>query len=109
MLYTIICIVPLLIISLAMLVRANDLGRRPGIVWHFRRIGLILAGVMPWAMVFGVVWTPEDVSIVQCLFWWGVALVFMTSPFLPPFWKYLLYGDPVHDLDDQRGLPRGPS
>jgi hypothetical protein len=73
-----------------------------------RRVGLILAGVMPWGIIH-TVWVTRGlgVSVYEAMFWWGVSIVFMTSPFLPPFWKLLLFGtDPVADPGDRRGLPR---
>lgn len=107
--YTILCIIPLLLISITMLGRANDLGTRPGKIWHIRRVGLILAGVMPWGMCFTIIRTDAiGVSFYDFLFWWGAAIVFMTSPFLPPWWKWMLLTgeDVVGDDEDRRGLPK---
>ena len=41
------------------------------------------------------------------MFYWGIALVFMTSPFLPPWWRWMfLLGGDVTSSDDLRGLPK---
>lgn len=95
----------LLVISIVMLVRANDLGWRPGAFWMVRRLGFILAGFAPWAMIYidlrsgGVALT-----IFEIIFRVGVAAVFLTTPYLPPLWHYL-FGN--HDEgEDTRGIPR---
>lgn len=108
MFYTWLSIVPLILISITMLGRANDLGWRPGLVWHVRRVALILAGVMPWWMIYVTYRTEAlGVSFYDLMFYWGIALVFMTSPFLPPWWRWMfLLGGDVTSSDDLRGLPK---
>lgn len=104
--------IALLLVAMTMLARANDLGARPGMVWHVRRIGFILAGFTPFAMIW-VDWTSQGVhlTIYEVLFRVGICGVFVTTPYLPPWWKWLfgsapLTPDDVRWSDDRRGMPR---
>lgn len=103
---------PLILISITMLVRANDLGWRPGALWMFRRLGFIMAGFAPFAIIYAD-WEAKgaNTSLYESLFRVGIALVFLTTPYLPPWWKWAFGGAPAdHDnpvwSDDARGLPK---
>lgn len=105
MIGAIISSVALLLISVTMLARANDLGWRPGNFWMLRRIGFILAGFAPWAMIYIDLRSGgTSLTIFEIIFRWGVALVFLTTPYLPPFWNYLFGHHDAHE--DPRGVPR---
>ena len=103
------------LVSITMLVRANDLGWRPGLLWMIRRLGFILAGTAPFAMIYrDWVERGQTMTLYEMVFRVGIALVFVTTPYLPPWWKWAFKGTPSeHDnarwSDDRRGLPRGPS
>lgn len=89
MLYLIISTLALTVISVAMLGRANDLGTEPGLFWHGRRIGLAVAGFAPWGIVLYDWLGLTSINLWEVLFRVGVAIVFVTSPHMPPFWKWL--------------------
>jgi hypothetical protein len=117
MLYLIISSTALLLISMTMLLRANDLGRRPGLKWHVRRIGFVLTGLAPFGIVIHDVLQKHSPSLYEVSFRFGVLLVFMTSPYMPPWWTWFwgeimpprthppLFGG-FHE--DRRRLPRSP-
>lgn len=89
MLLFIISAISLLITSITMLARANDLRWRKGLLWNARLIGFILAGVMPFGII-GYEWISNILpSVYECLFRSGIALVFLTTPYLPPWWKWI--------------------
>lgn len=79
----------LVFISVTMLARANDLRRTCNNGWRcYARIGgLALAGSAPLGMIL------SDAFPFLFLFVLGVALVFLTTPGLPPWWKYISKGD----------------
>lgn len=92
-------------VSIIMFFRCNDLGFRPGFFWMKRRIGFILVGTMPLAMLYShAMRGARDLTFFDTLFHVGLALVFMTTPYLPPFWQWLMRG--VEHHEDTRGMPR---
>lgn len=99
----------LILISATMLVRANDLGWRPGVFWMVRRLGFVLSGIAPWALIYidcksgGV-----TLNVYHVLFRVGVCGVFVTTPYLPPWWKWFTGLTEIKDpfwSDDRRGVP----
>lgn len=99
----------LLVISTAMLTRANDLGWRRGWVWTVRRLGFIMAGFAPWAIAYVDIKSGGvTLNIFEILFRAGVAAVFMTTPYHPPFWKYVFKDDSTSPIwsGDRRGMPK---
>lgn len=110
-LLTLLSTVALALVSLTMLARANDLGTRPGLFWMVRRVGFVLCGFAPWAIMWIDInaWLDGNVTLT----WWhvlhrcGLAMVFLTTPYLPPWWKWFLgieATDPKWS-DDRRGMP----
>ena len=104
--------IALVLISLTMLARANDLGARPGLVWHVRRMGFILAGFAPYAIIY-VDWRTRGqfLNIYEVIFRCGVGFVFVTTPYLPPFWRWLFLEGQEDEActvwaDDPRGMPK---
>jgi hypothetical protein len=97
--------VSLLLIGITMLARANDLRWRKGIHWNARLIGFILAGIATIGIV-GHEWLASDwPSFYEIIFRVGLATVFLTTPYLPPWWKWISGIDdrePKHS-DDRRG------
>lgn len=107
MLQLLVTFVALAVISATMLARAHDLGLRSGVKWNTRRVGFILAGFAPvGVMLFSI--TGRDPTFFWMLFSVGVCLVFVTTPYLPPWWKWISGQDetPPHEADDRRGMPR---
>ncbi|MBT9158800.1 MAG: hypothetical protein DDT26_00047 [Dehalococcoidia bacterium] len=92
---------PLLIIVITALARVNDI--RPEQAskrWHVRRAGLVLMG-------FGSVWLMGSAFVgdhpewKDVLLYWGLALTWLTTPSMPPWWKYV-------SRDDERRGPNDP-
>lgn len=82
MFWQILSFVSLLLIAMTMLCRANDLRWRRGAKWQARLIGFMIAGTAPVGM-FLVGW-PFD-----AIFHFGLLLVFVTTPHLPPWWRWI--------------------
>lgn len=81
--------VALILIALTMLCRANDLRWRAGLKWQFRLVGFVLCGTAPIGII-GVEWhTSQWPSPYEAVFRVGLALVFITTPYLPPWWRWI--------------------
>jgi len=92
-------------VAVIMFFRCNDLGWRPGFFWMKRRIGFILVGSMPLAVLYAHALNGAlTLTWFDTLFHVGLALVFMTTPYLPPLWEWLSKGH--FSEPDQRGMPR---
>lgn len=82
---------PCLIMLLTALARANDIGpEHMDWIWQVRRLGLVMAGAgsvmymfSPWAD--GGVPVPWRAVILA----YGVALAWLSTPILPPWWDYI--------------------
>ena len=80
----------LIVVSITMLARANDLRWRSGLHWQIRLIGFILAGAAPFGII-GYGWQ-ENLgwfALYLTAFLVGVAAVFVTTPYQIPWWKYI--------------------
>lgn len=98
----------LTIISMTMLARANDLRWRKGLHWNIRLIGFVMAGVAPIGIVIYEFTMLQPPTPYNTIFRLGVAFVFLTTPYLPPWAKWVFganYGDVVYS-DDRRGPPK---
>lgn len=93
MLFFIISSIALLIIAVTMLVRANDIGKRKGVKWHVRRVGFILAGFSSVAIILNEYVTEQYATFYALCFRVGLAFVFLTTPYLPPWWKFITRGE----------------
>ena len=81
--------VALFVISITMLARANDLRWRPGIKWQVRLVGFILSGCTPFGLI-GLEWTNQDwPTPYEVIFRVGLMCVFLTTPYLPPWWRWI--------------------
>jgi hypothetical protein len=89
MLYYLISLIALLLISVTVLLRANDLGRIPGFKWHIRRLGFVLVGLAPLGIIVVGLIRHDYPNLYETLFRVGILLVLMTSPNLPPWWSWL--------------------
>lgn len=100
--------IALLFIAVTMLARANDLRWRKGLVWNARLLGFILAGVMPFGMIGYEVLTQDWPTPYEVIFRFGLMLVFVTTPYLPPWWKWIsgFHGEPIVESDDRRRSDR---
>lgn len=75
----------LFVVFITMLCRANDLRWRSGLKWQVRLIGFVICGTMP----VGVVLASGIVSPWEALFHMGLMMVFVTTPHLPPWWRWI--------------------
>jgi len=83
----------LLVISITMLCRANDLRWRDQWKWRFRLVGFILSGAMPLGII-GMEWaTKVWPSPYEVAFRLGLMFVFVTTPYLPPWWRFIGMGE----------------
>lgn len=83
----------LIVVFITMMVRANDQRMRPGVRWHVRMIGLILAGCTPIGIIGVEAVTRDWPSFYDALFRLGLAFVFMTTPGQPPWHTLVWRGD----------------
>jgi hypothetical protein len=79
----------LLTIAVTMLARANDLRWRRGVKWNVRLIGFILAGTSPFGIIAVEFFTGVPPTFYECMFRVGTMFVFVTTPYLPPWWKWI--------------------
>ena len=94
----------LFIISITMLARANDLRVKPQMRWKVRLLGFVMAGCAPVGHV-GLQWALKEwPSPYEVIFSAGLMFVFVTTPYLPPWWKWISGKDetPPQWSDDRR-------
>lgn len=110
MLQQVLTTLALLIVSVTMLVRANDLNWRKEWIWRFRLLGFVVSGFSPigviltkWFGAGAAYW--QSVDFYWCVFTVGIALVFVTTPYLPPWWRWLWKGEPATDGSNGNGNP----
>lgn len=94
----------LLFIAVTMLARGNDLRIRKGWHWYARLAGFMLSGVAPFGII-GYEWYAQAFpSFYEVMFRFGLSLVFFTTPYLPPYWKWISgwTGEDILHSDDRR-------
>lgn len=79
----------LLIIAITMLCRANDLRWRSGLKWQVRMIGFVMCGALPVGIIGSELYEQNWPSPYEALFRLGLMFVFLTTPYLPPWWKWI--------------------
>lgn len=77
------------IISITMLARANDQEKRGGLKWQSRLVGFVMAGTAPIGVAYYELVTESWPSLYEVCFRWGVTIVFMTTPYMKPWWNYI--------------------
>lgn len=95
----------LTIVWLTAVARVNDI-TAPGRRWHVRRFALVLVGTGAVALLarpFFIVSAPYPTWI-ELYFVWGFALTWMTTPNMPPWFRYIS-GSIARD---RRAEPREP-
>lgn len=81
----------LVIMALTALARVNDIGPdRKGWQWEGRRIAFSAAGAAAIALMFGPFSGQDFPSWRGLLLTWGVAGVWLTTPGMPPWDKYIM-------------------
>lgn len=99
MIWFIVSTFSLIIISITMFYRANDLRWRPEPKWQVRLVGFMLAGVMPVGVVGTEWYFSEWPSPYEAFFRAGLMLVFITTPQLPPWWKWISGQEQANDTN----------
>ena len=88
-LWFIVSAISLLVCTITMVARANDLRWRPGLKWQVRLLGFILVGALPVGII-GSEWvTKQWPSPYEAIFRLGLMMVFVTTPYLPPWWRWI--------------------
>jgi hypothetical protein len=96
---------PAVICGITALARLNDIGVEClGQEWQVRRIGLILAGAGAVMMVTGTLLDSNAPTWKMVIFTWGIALTWLTTPLLPPWWQYIS----GKYRDEDSGYPESP-
>ena len=89
----------LLVIAITMLCRANDLRWRSGIKWQARLVGFILCGALPVGIIGDELYSGVWPSPYEAFFRLGLMLVFLTTPYLPPWWRWISGKDDANDTN----------
>jgi len=81
----------LLILSFTALARVNDIGpERTGWIWQWRRVGLSLVGVASVSLLAApFVGDYNWPTWKGLMLSWGFALSWISTPGMPPWWKYV--------------------
>lgn len=82
---------PSVVVLITALARLNDIKPdQKGKRWHVRRAGLILAGIGAMSFI-GSPWahSPLFPSWKAVMLMYGLALAWLTTPNMPPWWKYI--------------------
>lgn len=95
-LYQLLCVIPAFLILVTALARLNDIkivqrSKR----WIVRRCGLLMVFVSMTIFVAAHFFTfaPYWWQIMTFTGLWGVCLTWMTTPGMPPWWKYIARND----------------
>ena len=90
--YDLLIVVAAIIILVTAVARINDIKKeQKSKRWWARRIGLFLVSVAMIMVVASYFFTqgPHWFQIARLFTLWGVALTWLTTPGLPPWWRYI--------------------
>lgn len=96
-LFDVMCVIPAIILFITAIARLNDVKRHQSSKrWWVRRFGLLLVSVSMVMLVasYFTVGTPYWNQIMRLTGIWGFALTWLTTPGMPPWWKYISKYDP---------------
>lgn len=83
-------ILPLLIVIITCIARVNDIGRTSKeLRWHFRRLGFVFVGGASGWMLLSPMWDFAYVGESGLTFLIGQSMVWVTTPNMPPWWRYI--------------------
>lgn len=91
-LFDILCIIAAFLILITALARLNDIKRtQSGKRWWSRRVGLLLVTVSMVMFIasYFTVEAPYWSQIRQMAGLWGFAITWITTPGMPPWWKWI--------------------
>lgn len=89
MVWFIISAFSLIVVGITMLCRANDLRWRKEVKWQIRLVGFVLCGALPLGIMGDELFTQNWPSPYEAFFRLGLMFVFVTTPYLPPWWKWI--------------------
>lgn len=96
-LFDLMCVVAALIILVTAFARLNDIKReQKSKRWWVRRVGLLMV-IVSMVMLIASYFTisaPYWSQSVRFTGLWGLALSWLTTPGMPPWWKYISKYDP---------------
>lgn len=96
-LFDILCIIAAIVIFVTAIARLNDVKRSQNSKrWWVRRVGLLLVSVSMVMLIaaYFTVGTPYWNQVMRLTGLWGFALTWLTTPGMPPWWKYISKYDP---------------
>lgn len=91
-LFDVLCIIAAFLILITALARLNDIKRtQSGKRWWSRRLGLLFVTVSMVMFIasYFTVEAPYWSQIRQLLGLWGFAITWITTPGMPPWWKWI--------------------
>lgn len=82
---------PLLVLAVTAIARVNDIGKdKVETRWHIRRMGLsVVAGASVIALLGPGVGLAAYPTWETVGMYWGFALTWLTTPEMPPWWKWI--------------------
>lgn len=95
-LYQFFCVVPALLLLITALARLNDIGKaQRSKRWWARRLGLLMVfvGMTIFIAAHFFTFAPYWRQVMALLSLWGFTLTWMTTPGMPPWWKYISRND----------------
>lgn len=100
-LFDIVCCIAAVFILVTAVARLNDIKRtQTSKRWWTRRLGLLLVSVSMIMLIasYFTVAAPYWNAIMRLTGLWGFALTWLTTPGMPPWWKYISRGDGEEDV-----------
>lgn len=91
-LFDILCMIAAFIILITALARLNDIKRSQNSKrWWVRRVGLLFVSVsmVMFIAAYFTIGTPYWNEVMKFLGIWGFALTWVTTPGMPPWWKWI--------------------
>ncbi|QKW95606.1 hypothetical protein AXL3_25 [Stenotrophomonas phage vB_SmaS-AXL_3] len=96
-LFDILIVIAAFVILITALARLNDIKRsQKSKRWWVRRVGLLFVSVSMVMMIMSyfTVATPYWNQVMRILGLWGFALTWVTTPGMPPWWRWISRYDP---------------
>ena len=98
--FDILCVIAAVIILITATARLNDIKReRTEKRWWIRRVGLLLVAVSMVLLIasYFTVSSPHWNDIMRLCGLWGFTFTWVTTPGMPPWWKWISRYDPAMD------------